>query len=74
MLIQIVGGITKRRGVVDVLKNSQPPSNGPSSSNIPPLMAPPMMAPTSNNLAPTNFMVPGKAHISNQGFKQKMTC
>ena len=55
----ILGGITKRRGVVDVFKNSQPSSNGPSTSNVPPLMAPPMVAPAVTNLAPTNFMVPG---------------
>ena len=55
----ILGGITKRRGVVDVFKNSQPSSNGPSTSNVPPLMAPPMVAPAATNLAPTNFMVPG---------------
>ena len=55
----ILGGITKRRGVVDVFKNSQPSSNGPSTSNVPPLMPPPMVAPAATNLAPTNFMVPG---------------
>ena len=62
---KLKGGLSKRRGVVDVFKNSQAASSesGPSNAPqmmVPPMMQPPMMAPSSaSTLPPTNFMMPG---------------
>ena len=52
-----LGGLSKRRGFVDVFKNTQPLSTGPA--NIPPMMAPMMPIPSAN-VPQTNFMIPGK--------------
>ena len=59
----LLGGLSKKRGFVDVLKNSQPSKTEPgANANLPPMMAPPMMPPPmiSNPMVPTNPMIPGR--------------